>query len=724
MKNLFIKIFSIVLLISIGFSSVAQDVKKEISLVDLWARYYYFPQAIQEIKSMNDGEHYCVLENNEIIKYSYKNGQKVGKVLESRAFAEKMIEVSAYEFSADESKILLVTEKEMIYRHSFNANYFIWDIKKKELKALSENGKQRLATFSPNGSKVAFVRDNHIFITDLIKGNEYKITKDGKENEIINGAPDWVYEEEFSFSKGFEWAPDGKKIAYMKFDESNVKEFTINYYGKLYPEKHDYKYPKAGEDNSLVNVFCYNLESNETRKMDTGKETDQYIPRIKWTNDPNLLSIQRLNRLQNKFELLLTDAITGTNKIAYSETSKYYIDIFDNLHFLKDNKSFIITSEKDGFNHIYHYGFDGKEIKQLTKGKWDVIESNGVDENNGLVYYISAEISPMDRDIYSVSLNGKKKNKISTRKGTNIANFSTGFKYYINEFSDANTPSIYTINDPEGKELITLKDNEILAKKVKNLPKKEFFTFKTEDNIELNGWMIKPPSFDSKKKHPVFMTVYGGPGSQTVENGWIRIFDDIWYKMLAQKGYIVVSVDNRGTGARGEEFKKCTYKELGKHETIDQINAAKYLGGLQYVDKDRIGIFGWSYGGYMSTLCMTKGADYFKTGIAVAPVTNWRYYDNIYTERFMRTPQENASGYDDNSPINHVAKLKGNYLLIHGDADDNVHVQNSMDLITALVAQNKQFDYMVYPNCNHGIFGGNTRYHLYKKMTDFILENL
>jgi len=724
-KNLIILLIGI---ISFSFQGqvIAQETYKEITLEKIFKQRTFSPSMVYGIKSMNDGEHYCTIKKGNIEEFSYKTGDKVGTIVTSSkiVYNEDTLRISSYNFSQDEKKIIFPTETEYIYRHSSKSNYFIWDIEKETLSALSKGGKQRLATFSPDGTMVAFVRENNIFIKDLESGSETQVTEDGLFNNIIYGTADWVYEEEFAFTKAFAWSPDGSKISFYRFDESNVKEYFLTYYGELYPEEYKYKYPKAGEDNSIVEIFVYNLNSNKTTKMDIGAETDQYIPRIKWTKEDNTLGIFRLNRLQNKLELLLNNAETGDSKVVYTDENKYYIteSIYSNMIFT-DGK-FVITSEKDGYMHIYLYSTEGELIKQLTKGEWDVTDLIGFDSKKKLVYYISAEVSPLDRDLYSVNEKGKI-NKISQKTGSNSARFSKTYKYFINTYTNANTPPYITVNKSNGKEIRVLKDNAKLLETMKEYEysKKGFFSFKTSESVELNGWKILPPDFDPSKKYPVLMYVYGGPGSQTVRNSWGRstLF---WFEMLAQKGIIVISVDNRGTGARGEEFKKMTYKELGKYETIDQIEAAKYLASLDYIDADHIGIFGWSYGGFMSTLCLTKGADVFSTAIAVAPVTNWRYYDNIYTERFMRTPQENPNGYDDNSPINHVDKMKGNYLLVHGGADDNVHPQNTWDLISALVAADKQFEMKVYPNKNHGIYGGNTTMHLYRRMTDFLLENL
>jgi dipeptidyl-peptidase-4 len=585
------------------------------------------------------------------------------------------------------------------------------------------------ATFSPDGNKVAFVRENNIYIKDLASGKENPITTDGLQNNIINGATDWVHEEEFAFSVAFFWSPDGKKIAYYRFDESKVKEFSFNEFNhQLYPTEYRFKYPKAGEQNSVVTIHTYDLASGKDQLMDIGTETDQYIPRIKWTYDPDILSIVRMNRHQNKLELLLSNASTGVSKVIYMETSTTYIDIHesegDYVYFTPDKKHFIISSEQSKFNHLYLYDLTGKLVNPITQGNWDVESFKGVNEKNNTVYYTASESTATEKDIYSINLDGTHKKKISTGKGVNDPSFSKGMNYYINNFSDANTPDFIAIYDGQGKQIRVLEDNAALINTMKeyNFGKKELFMFKTSQGIELNAWMIKPPDFDASKKYPVLLTFYGGPGRNMVNNDFDRTY--FWHQLLAEKQYIVMCVDNRGTKFRGTEFKNCTYKQLGKLEVEDQIETAKYLGTLPFVDKSRIGTWGWSFGGFLSSLCITKGADYFKTAIAVAPVTNWRYYDNIYTERFMQLPSENAEGYDSNSPINHVSKLKGKYLLIHGSADDNVHFQNTMEMISALVAANKQFDLFVYPDKNHGIRGGNTSLHLYTKMTNFILNNL
>jgi len=728
-KNLLVFITLVFTLIQSNYS-LAQSEYKEITLEDIWARYLFLPKLVNGIESMNDGKHFCVLERgNSIDEYSYEDGKKTRTIVSSDQMVpdgkDEGIRINSYTFSSDETKILIATETEQIYRHSSKSSFYIWDIAKKQILALSDGGKQRLATFSPDGSKMAFVRGNNLFIKDIVSNKEEQITNDGLDRHIINGTTDWVYEEEFAFTKALFWSPDGAKLAYYRFDESNVKEFWMTTWGDLYPEFYKFKYPKTGENNSLVTIHIYDLNTKTTKAADIGTEKDQYIPRILWTKSKDKLAILRMNRHQNKLEILLADANSGESKVIYTEENKYYIDVTDDYTFLNNQKHFLITSEKDGYNHIYLYDMDGNLVKQITKGNWDVVEFCGIDEDDEKIYYKSVESSFKNRDLYVIGVDGKGKTRLSKKVGDNDVEFSKTFDYYINTWSDANTPPVVTVNDNSGKIIREIQGNKEFAELVKqyNFTTCEFFDFKTEQGVELYGWMIKPPDFNKNNRYPVFMYFYGGPGDQKVVNTW-GYFNFAWFQMLAQKGYIVVCVDNRGTGGRGEEFKKQTYLELGKLETIDQIEVAKYLGTLNYVDKDRIGVFGWSYGGYLSTLCMTKGADYFKAGIAVAPVTNWRYYDNIYTERFMRTPQENASGYDDNSPINFVSSLKGKYLLVHGTGDDNVHVQNSYDLVSALVNANKQFEMQFYPNKNHGIYGGYTRLHLYRRMTDFILDNL
>lgn len=728
MKKLFFLIISVMLLLPLV--NISLNAQTQITVEDLYKKGTFRQNGVYGIVSMNDGLHYTNLSmaRNSIIKYSYETGEKIETIFKAEDFTLDIIDwILDYEFSADESKILISFQYDPIYRHSFKAEYVIYDIAAKTLTRLSENGKQQLASFSPDGTKIAFVRENNIFVKDITIENapEIQLTTDGEWNKIINGAPDWVYEEEFSYNKAYDWSRDSKKIAFLKTDESNVKMFSFVRYGELYPENYDYKYPKAGEENSKVSLHIVDVETKATITADMGDLNDMYIPRLMFTVDANTLAAVKMNRLQNKYELFAIDATTGKSEVILTLNDAKYIEINDDLTFLSDKKHFIYSHEADGYRHLYLYDMKGNVVKQLTSGNWEVTAFYGIDESNNKLYFQAAKTSPLNREIYSVGLDGTNMQLLTEKVGTNEAQFSAGYKYFINDWSDANTPNVTTLCNNSGKVIRELETNKSLIKKVTEdykFTKKEFFTFKTEDGTELNGWMIKPAKMKGGKKNPVFMYVYGGPGSQTVTNSWDR--DMGWWQLLAQKGYVIVSVDNRGTGARGKEFRQITYGQLGKYEVLDQIAAAKYLGTLKFVDPNRIGIFGWSYGGYMSTLCMTLGAEWFKLGIAVAPVSNWRYYDSIYTERYNGLPQDNADGYDKNSPINHVKMMNGKYLLVHGTADDNVHFQNSVDLVDKLVEADVAFETMYYPNKDHGIYGGNTRNHLYKKMTNFVLENL
>lgn len=698
---------------------------QEITLEDIWAKGTFRSKSIDEIRSMKNGENYCILKREGIEKYAYSTGKKIEQIVSfsDLKFKTENEYVFDYRFNQDESKLLLATNPEFIYRRSYLANYYIYDIKTKQLASVN-NDKVRLAEFAPDGSKVAYVKANNLFMLSLSDMQETQITTNGEFNKIINGTTDWVYEEEFAITKGFFWSPDSKKIAFYSFDESNVKEYTIPYYGSLYPVQYTYKYPKAGEANSVISVLVYDIEAQQTHNIDLGPNKDIYIPRLQWTLN-NEVFVHKLNRHQNHYELFVASCNDYKLNKIYDERNECYIEQVEDVTFLSDKKNFILKSEKNGFMNLYKVNIYTKEIEPITTGQYDVADICYIDDKSGKIYFTAAQSEAYNRELLVVDKN-KKIKKLSGKVGTYTADFSATGKYYISSFSDTDTPTIYTVNDNTGKALVVLEDNKDLKAVLSNYGKerKEFGKFKTSSGQELNYWIIKPEKMESGKKYPLLFYVYGGPGSQEVLNSQSRASDYMWFRMLAQKGYVVACVDGRGTGMRGEKFKKCTYMELGKYETEDQIEAAKYFGSLSFIDKNRIGIFGWSYGGYMSSLCITKGADYYKTAIAVAPVTNWRYYDNVYTERFMRTPQENADGYDMNSPINHVEKLKGNYLLIHGTADDNVHYQNSMDLITALVKANKQFEHFAYPNKDHGIYGGNTRLHLYTLMTDFILRKL
>lgn len=724
------------ILLVFSLSSTAQNGTKTFTLNDLMKKGIFRSSGINEIRSMSDGLSYTTLSNDNtyINLYSYSTGDSINKIVDVKdADTDNLKRIVDYEFSDDETSILIQSDNVPIYRRSFKADYFIYNIKNKSFKLLSKNGKQQLATFSPDGKKVAFVRDNNLFITDIQSGEETQITSDGKPNEIINGAPDWVYEEEFEFNKAFAWSPDSKTIAYMRFDERGVKIFNMTMFmgdkpalveNSLYPDNVQFKYPKAGENNSIVTVHVYDLDSKRIVSVNTGVETNQYIPRIMYTQDPALLAVLRLNRLQNKLEILASDVTTGESKVIYSEENKYYIDEgnFDNLRFIPQSKSLVITSERNGWTHLYLHDYSSGKITQLTNGDFDVKEYYGYDPDRKLHFYQAAAVSPLQREVYSVKNDGKGLKKLSEKKGTNEATFSKSFKYFINIFSTASTPPHYTINESSGKMVRVLEDNQELKDRLNEFAfkRKTFMSIPIGEGVTLNASVILPHSFDSTKKYPVIFNQYSGPNSQEVLDHWSFGFDNY----MAQEGFVVVSIDPRGTGSRGEEFRKITYLQLGKYETLDQIAGAKYFGNLRWIDKDRIGIWGWSYGGFISASCMLKGDGVFSAGVAVAPVTNWRYYDNIYTERFMRTPKENPEGYDENSPLFFADKLQGKLLLMHGTADDNVHVQNTMELAEKLVQVNKEFDMMLYTNRNHSIYGGNTRIHLHSKIEKFFKENL
>lgn len=703
--------------------------QQNLTLEEIWSGAFR-AQGMDELQAMKNTNQYSVLNYNRrtgsssLDLYDFATLEKVSTLIDSKSFKE-LEGIDSYTFSPDEKKVLLATHSDQIYRHSFTADFYIYDIAKKSMEKLTAYKVQE-PTFSADGSKVAYVFENNLYIYEIASKKVQQVTTDGKKNAIINGITDWVYEEEFSFVKAYEWNSTGDKVAYIRFDETQVPEFSMDVYGNaLYPSQYEFKYPKAGEKNATVSLHIFDVKSNSAKEIKLGNYNDFYIPRIKWTNDANILSAQILNRHQNNLDLIFVDAAAGAAKVVLNEKDNAYVDITDNLTFLNDN-SFIWTSEKDGYNHIYHYAKSGKLINQVTKGNWEVTNYYGFDDKTGNIFYQSVENGSINRDIYRIGLNGKNKVRLTGKTGTSSATFSPNFDYFINAYSSASEPTSYALlSAKDGKQVKSILDNEALKTKLTayNLPTKEFFVLTTEKGHQLNAWMIKPKDFDPNKKYPVFMYQYSGPGSQQVNNDWNGI-DDYWFMMLSQQGYIVACVDGRGTGFKGAAFKKVTYKKLGKYEVEDQIDAAKVIGKYPFVDASRMGIFGWSYGGFMSSNCILKGADVFKMAIAVAPVTNWRFYDSVYTERYMQTPQENASGYDDNSPINHVNKLKGSYLLVHGTADDNVHVQNTMRMIEALVQANKQFDWAIYPDKNHGIYGGKTRLQLYTKITNFIKEKL
>ena len=717
----------LVLLCLLFVSSGILAQKKTLTLEEIWSGAFA-PKRMQSLHSMKDGYHYTVLERKgkevEVNRFSYETLEKVETILISSELA-KMETFVDYTFSTDERRMMLATDLERVYRYSRRGHYYMYDRGTQKVSLIYEDKIQE-PTFSPDDSKVGFSFDNNLYVKDLETGEITRITTDGKKDHVINGITDWVYEEEFGFVRAFDWNKSGDRIAYIRFDESEVPEFSMDIYGKaLYPSKQVFKYPKAGEKNSKVGLFVHDLRDGSRVEVPLDNYHDFYIPRIQWTQDPDVLSLQVINRHQNKLDIILYHTQEKTTKVVLTETDQAYVDVTDNLTFLEDN-SFLWASERDGYNHLYHFDVSGTLKHQVTRGPWEVTAFYGYDPDSKRVFYQSAEEDSIYRDVYSIRLNGKKKQKLTEGKGNHMASFSEGFTFFINTFSNATTPHTFSLHRAkDGKLLKSIIDNQELVEKIStyDLGTKEFFTLTTENGDELNAWMLKPSDFDPNTQYPLLMHQYSGPGSQQVVDRWGGT-NDMWFQFLAEQGYLVVCVDGRGTGFKGRDFKKVTYKELGKYEVEDQIAAARILGGYSYIDASRIGIWGWSYGGFMSSNCILKGNDVFSMAIAVAPVTSWRFYDTIYTERYMRTPQENASGYDYNSPINHADKLKGAYLIVHGSGDDNVHVQNTMRMVEALVQANKQFDMAIYPDRNHRIYGGKTRLQLYEKMTQFIRENL
>jgi len=713
--------------------------KQAITLEAIWNTPTFQPAGVPGFDWLRDGRYYAALSRHgSLQQYSVTTGLPTATLVAGSDLAlnGQRLDLDGYHFNANEQKVLFSTDTEPIYRHSAQATYYVFDRRTRQLTALSAGGKQGYATFSPDGQRVAFTRANNLFVKDLASGQETAVTTTGVRNQLIHGSADWVYEEEFGFAQGFFWSPDSRQLAYYTFDESQVPEYDMQLWGGLYPTEYRYKYPKAGEKNSVVSVSTYDVASARTVRMDVGPEPDQYIPRVQWTTAPGVLSIGRLNRLQNKLELLHADARTGQSRVVLTDTNPAYVDINDDLRYLPGGQQFLFTSEKDGYLHLYLHDMSGRLVRQLTSGPWEITAVNGFNPKTGYVYYTSTEGSALQRHLWRVPLSGQGRQRLSDAGGgTDEVSLSPDTRYFLNEHSAAGVPAVTSLREgATGKLVKTLEDNALLRQTLAryDLGKFEFFSFTNAEGVGLNAWMLKPSNFDPTKKYPVLMHVYGGPSfgsisTQTVldnAGGGTSFNNYLWHNMLAEQGYIVVSVENRGTSGRGSAFRKATYANLGKLETNDQADGARYLATLPYVDKARIGIWGWSFGGYMTSLAMTKNADLFKMGMAVAPVTNWRYYDTIYTERFLQTPQQNPGGYDNNSPVQFAQNLRGKFLLVHGTGDDNVHFQNSTAFVDALIRANKDFQTLYYPNRNHGIYGGNTRLHLYRQLTNFVKDNL
>ena len=719
MKKIYL--LTLCLLLSIGINAQQYELRE---IVD----GEYNSQGIKSMVSSFDGLHYYQMndENSALIKFEYATGNVSDTLFSTKKARQCTFDTfQGFLVSPDENKVIVYRDKEQLYRHSFKANYYYHDVRRNLVRKLTENlSKQMVPTFSPDSKMLAYVIDNNIWLTKFDFDTESQVTKDGDLNNIINGITDWVYEEEFAVTKLMEFSPDNNLLAVVKTNESDVKEFSFQLFNSsLYPESYSYKYPKAGEKNSTVATYIYDIGAQTTRRMDVPLDEDAYIPRITFTKDPSQLAVMTLNRNQNKFEMYFVNPRSTVAKLILRDENKYYInsDFLKSIHFLPNHFTYI--SEKDGFSHIYIYGNSGALQKQLTSGNYDVTGLLAVDGTSGTVFYQAADETPLQRNIYKITIDKGVITKLSSNAGFNSATFSENGKYFISNWSNSTTPTIVALHDSNGRVLRTLQDNHAVAQKVTQaqFQQKEFIKVTAADGItQLNGWMIKPTSFNSSQKYPLVMVQYSGPNSQQV----LDRFGVDWYYAFAQQGYIVASVDGRGTGARGEVFRKQTYLNLGIIESDDQIAAARYFSSLPSIDSERIGIWGWSYGGYNVLMSMSRGNGVFKAGVAIAPVTDWRFYDSIYTERFMRTPQQNSSGYDKGSAIKLADKLQGDLLLIHGTADDNVHVQNVMEYSRALIKANKQFDMFYFPDKNHFITGDNSRLYLYNKVIDFYKKNL
>ena len=691
----------------------------------------YYQKSYPLLHSSEEGSTYISANKNNtcILRYSYKTGNVVDTLFDvSKAKGVDFKRFDGYEMSNDEKRILIYTDKESIYRRSFNAKYYTLEIRRNLVKPLSE-GKQQAATFSPNGRMVAFVKDNNIYLKKLDYDTESAITTDGKKNSIINGVPDWVYEEEFSMNKAMCWSPDNNVLAFIRFNETDVKEYPMQMFNGLYPSLKEnelypgtfsYKYPVSGEKNSDVSVLTFDINSKKTQKINVEVNKEDYIPRVVFTQDPTKLAIMSFNRHQSEFKLHIANPLSGVSKTILKDNNNAYVNSenMDLITFYPEFFTFV--SEKSGYRHLYQYSLSGSLIKQLTKGDWDLTDYYGYDSKTKSFYIQGAKKSPLQREVYKIDNKGTLL-PVFTEDGTNSANFSSDFNYIQHYYSSVNSPLMITVNDSKGKILRVLEDNKDLKSKLSsiNIPNKEFFKFENNNGDVLNGFLIKPLKFDGNKKYPVVMVQYSGPGSQQVLDKWS--FD--WTRYLASQGYVIACIDGRGTGARGADFERTTYMNLGLKESEDQISAANYLSSLSYINPNNIAIWGWSFGGYNTLMSMT-GSNIFKAGIAVAPVTDWKFYDSIYTERYMRTPKENNEGYTKTSALNRAKNLKGNLLIITGSADDNVHPQNTYEFTEILVQNNIDFEMHVYTNRNHFINGGNTSIHLYNKMVNFLNKNL
>ena len=715
--------------------ALAQHAPKAFTVEEIYGTERFADKSLRSVQWHPHGRQFTYLKRDsstgfdDIWAYEAATGDRTLLVDASKLVnrqGDQAIEISHYLWSPDGSKILFA-EKLRARRTKTGGNFFLYDMPTRRFRKITETGEHQVnVQFSPDGKLIGFVRSNDIFVMDLDSGTELQLTFDGADH-VLNGHFDWVYEEEFKIIVGWQWAPDGKRIAYWQLDENRVPEFPIMNFEPLHQQVTTMRYPKAGDPNSIVRIGIVSLDTKQTRWADIGAEEDIYIPRIQWTRDPNVLSVQRLNREQNKLDLLLVDAQTGKSSVILTEEQETWVDVRDHLRFL-DQDQFLWSSERDGFLHFYLYAMDGTLVRQITRGSWEVDTLLALDEDHRMLYFTSTERSPLERHLYRISLDGTNFQRLTEEEGWHEAQFSPDLSWYVHTHSNNSAPPKLYLRASDGGLIRSIQDNQVRVFDEYRMSRMEFFTFTTSDGVSLNGWMLKPPEFavlggDVPKKYPVLMYVYGGPGSQTVKDSWggNRY---LWHQLMAQKGYIVVSVDNRGTGARGKAFKSITYRNLGRWEVNDQIEAARFLRKLPYVDPERIGIWGKSYGGYMSSLAMFMGAGVFKAAAAVAPVTHWKFYDTIYTERYMLRPEDNPEGYEASAPLTNVKKLKGHYLLIHGTADDNVHWQNSVMLAEELQRQGKQFETMFYEGVDHSFRSQESMVHLMTLISNFILENL
>lgn len=673
---------------------------------------------------LKDGRHFTRLDQRAVTRYDLVTGKAVETIFDGR----DTLVIQTYGFSSDERFLLIEFDRQSVYRHSYMTRCRVWDRQGKKAYEIAGGERVMLPSFSPDGRQVAFVRHNDLYVQDVLSGREVRITGDGQPNAIINGAADWVYEEEFALKQAYVWSPDGTRIAFLRFDETEVPEFTLDLYeDQLYPQRVSYKYPKVGEHNARVTAMVCDLASGTVQTLETGGDgvPAEYLPRIRWTRDPSLVCVYRMNRQQNILELWEHDVRNGHARILLKERADLFLELTDDLYFLENGKHFVWSSDQYGYRHLYLYDMEGKLVRPLTRGPWEVTGFYGVDEARGTVYFQAAKTSPLRREVYAVPLTGGDPVALLDAEGCHSALFSPTYDYLVATHSTLNTPEVHTVVGRDGTRLRTIEDNAVLAaaQQRHGVQPLVFFSFPAPDGTELHGWMIRPAGFSPDSLYPVLMYAYGGPHSQEVQDAW-RGKHYWWFQMLAGQGFLIVCVDNRGTDARGAAFRNATYRQLGHYETLDQIAAARYIGALPWVDASRIGMFGWSYGGFLSTLCLLKGAEVFKAAIAVAPVTNWKWYDSIYTERYMQTEKDNPAGYRENSPVYFADRLKGAYLLAHGMADDNVHFQHAVEMSDALIRANKAFDMAFYPNRDHGIRGGMTRIHLFNRMTSFLHEHL